>query len=63
MGWLRKRFGEGNTLAGLAMMYMVARSMVTPPWGLVLDAVASASGVAGVLVPANSNPPKDNAGG
>ena len=57
MGWLRKRFGEGNTLAGLAMLYMVVRQVVPPQYGILVDAVASVIGVGGVVVPANSTPP------
>jgi hypothetical protein len=56
MGWLRKRFGEGNTLAGMAMLYMIVRPIVPPQYSIVVDAVASVIGVGGVVVPGNSTP-------
>ena len=56
MGWLRKRFGEGKTLAALAMLYMVARPMVPPQYQLIVDGVAAAVGVGGVMVPGHSTP-------
>lgn len=56
MGWLRKRFGEGNTLAGLGIVYLVVRPMVPPAYGPLADAVAGLIGVGGVVVPGNSTP-------
>lgn len=58
MGWLRARFGEGNTLAGLGIIYLVIRPLVPPQYGLLVDALAGAIGVGGVVVPGNSTLPR-----
>jgi hypothetical protein len=49
MGWLRKRFGEASTLAGLGVVFMVAAPFIPPQYQLLAQGVAAALGVGGAV--------------
>lgn len=50
MGWLKNRFGEASTHAGLGLVFGVA-SMAFPQYAALLQAAAVAFGGAAVVVP------------
>jgi hypothetical protein len=45
MGWLRKRFGEASTMAGLGVVAMVVIPMVPPQYQLLAQGLAAALGL------------------
>lgn len=45
MGWLRKRFGEPSTLAGLGIVFMVVSPMIPPQYQQLAQGVAAALGL------------------
>ena len=49
MGWLRKRFGEASTMAGLGVIAMVAIPMVPPQYQLLVQGLAAALGLGGAV--------------
>jgi hypothetical protein len=49
MGWLRKRFGEASTLAGLGVVFMVAAPFIPPQYQLLAQGVAAALGLGGAV--------------
>lgn len=49
MGWLRKRFGEASTMAGLGVVAMVLIPLVPPPYQLLAQGIAAAFGIGGVV--------------
>lgn len=49
MGWLRKRFGEPSTMAGLGVIFAIAIPMVPPQYQLLAQGIAAALGVGGVV--------------
>lgn len=50
MGWLRKRFGESSTYAGLGVLTMLA-STAFPQYAAIIQAVAGVLGAGAVVVP------------
>ena len=50
MGWLKARFGEASTHAGLSMLFMVA-NIAFPQYGAILTPIAALLGVGAVVVP------------
>ena len=50
MGWLRKRFGESSTYAGLGIVAMIA-STAFPQYAGLIQAAAAALGAGAVVVP------------
>ena len=55
MGWLRKRFGEPSTLAGLGILFAIGIPMVPPQYQMLVQGLAGALGlgVAGRADPGN----------
>jgi hypothetical protein len=49
MGWLRKRFGEPSTMAGLGVVAMIAMPLVPPPYQLLAQGIAAALGLGGAV--------------
>ena len=49
MGWLRKRFGEASTMAGLGVIAMVAIPMVPAQYQLLAQGIAAALGLGGAV--------------
>lgn len=49
MGWLRKRFGEASTMAGLGVLAAVVIPMVPPQYQLLAQGIAGALGLGGVV--------------
>ena len=49
MGWLRNRFGEASTLAGLGVLFAVGIPLVPPQYQLLVQGVAAALGLGGVV--------------
>jgi hypothetical protein len=49
MGWLRKRFGEPSTMAGLGVIFMVAAPLIPPQYQLLAQGVAAALGLGGAV--------------
>ena len=49
MGWLRKRFGEPSTMAGLGVIAMVAMPLVPPHYQLLAQGIAAALGLGGAV--------------
>jgi hypothetical protein len=49
MGWLRKRFGEASTLAGLGVLFAVGIPLVPPQYQLLVQGVAAALGLGGAV--------------
>jgi len=49
MGWLRKRFGEPSTLAGLGVLFAVGIPLVPPQYQLLVQGVAAALGLGGAV--------------
>ena len=49
MGWLRKRFGEASTLAGLGVLFAVGIPLVPPQYQMLAQGVAAALGLGGVV--------------
>jgi hypothetical protein len=45
MGFLRKRFGEPSTLAGLGILFAVGIPMVPPQYQMLAQGVAAALGL------------------
>jgi len=45
MGWLRKRFGEPSTLAGLGIIFAVGIPLVPPQYKLLAQGLAAALGL------------------
>jgi hypothetical protein len=45
MGWLRKRFGEPSTLAGLGIVFTVISPIIPPQYQLLAQGVAAALGL------------------
>lgn len=54
MGWLKSRFGEASTMAGLGVIAMVAIPMVPPQYQLLAQGIAVALGLGGVVRPENA---------
>ena len=51
MGWLRARFGEASTLAGLGVVVMVMSAIAPPQYQLLVQGLAAALGIGGVVRP------------
>lgn len=51
MGWLKARFGEASTMSGLGVIAMVAMSFAPPQYQPLIQAIAVALGVGGVVRP------------
>ena len=49
MGWLRKRFGEASTLAGLGVFFMVLMPLLPPPYQMLAQGIAAALGLGGAI--------------
>ena len=49
MGWLRNRFGEASTLAGLGVLFAVGIPMVPPQYQLLVQGIAAALGLGGAV--------------
>jgi len=49
MGWLKKRFGEPSTMAGLGVIFMVATPFIPPQYQLLAQGVAAALGLGGAV--------------
>lgn len=49
MGWLKKRFGEASTMAGLGVIFAIAIPMVPPQYQMIVQGIAAALGVGGVV--------------
>jgi len=49
MGWLRKRFGEASTLAGLGVLFAVGIPLVPPQYQLLVQGIAAALGLGGAV--------------
>ena len=49
MGWLKKRFGEPSTLAGLGVLFAVGIPLVPPQYQLLAQGVAAALGLGGAI--------------
>ena len=49
MGWLRKRFGEPSTFAGLGVVFAIAIPMVPPQYQLLVQGIAAALGLGGAV--------------
>jgi len=49
MGWLKKRFGEPSTLAGLGVLFAVGIPLVPPQYQLLAQGVAAALGLGGAV--------------
>jgi hypothetical protein len=49
MGWLRKRFGEASTLAGLGVVFMVVTPLIPPQYQMLAQGVAAALGLGGAV--------------
>jgi len=54
MGWLKARFGEASTMAGLGVIAMVLMPMVPPQYQLLAQGIAVALGLGGVVRPENA---------
>jgi len=54
MGWLKARFGEASTMAGLGVIAMVLMPMVPPQYQLLAQGIAAALGIGGVVRPENA---------
>jgi len=53
MGWLKARFGEASTMAGLGVIAMVVIPLVPPQYQLLAQGIAAALGIGGVVRPEN----------
>jgi len=49
MGWLRKRFGEASTMAGLGVVAMVLIPIIPPQYQLLAQGIAAALGLGGAV--------------
>lgn len=49
MGWLRKRFGEASTLAGLGVFVMVLMPLIPAPYQMLAQGIAAALGLGGAV--------------
>ena len=49
MGWLRKRFGEASTMAGLGVVVMVLMPLVPVQYQLLAQGIAAALGLGGAV--------------
>jgi hypothetical protein len=49
MGWLRKRFGEPSTMAGLGVVFAIAITMVPPQYQMLAQGIAVALGLGGAV--------------
>ena len=49
MGWLRKRFGEASTMAGLGVVAMVLIPILPVQYQLLAQGVAAALGLGGAV--------------
>lgn len=49
MGWLRKRFGEASTMAGLGVVAMVVIPMVPVQYQMLAQGLAMALGLGGAV--------------
>ena len=58
MGWLRKRFGEASTMAGLGVVAMVVIPMVPVQYQMLAQGLAVALGLGGAVKadPGNKSP-------
>ena len=54
MGWLKARFGEASTMAGLGVLAMVLMPVVPPQYQLLAQGIAAALGIGGVVRPENA---------
>jgi hypothetical protein len=45
MGWLRKRFGEPSTLAGLGVVAAIVMPIIPPQYQLLAQGIAAALGL------------------
>ena len=55
MGWLRKRFGEATTMAGLGILFAIVVPMVPPQYQLLVQAIGGALGVGSIVRPEAGN--------
>ena len=55
MGWLRKRFGEPSTHAGVSTIALVAASLAPPQYQLLIQGIAAILGVGAVAIPEVGN--------
>jgi hypothetical protein len=55
MGWLRKRFGEASTMAGLGVVVMVLMPLVPLQYQLLAQGLAAALGIGGAVKADPSN--------
>ena len=51
MGWLKARFGEASTMAGLGVVAIVVMPLVPPQYQLLAQGIAAALGIGGVVRP------------
>jgi hypothetical protein len=51
MGWLKARFGEASTMAGLGVLAIVLLPLVPPQYQLLAQGIAAALGIGGVVRP------------
>jgi hypothetical protein len=56
MGWLRKRFGEPSTLAGLGVVFAIASPMIPLQYQLLFQGIAAALGLGGAVRSDPNNP-------
>jgi len=49
MGWLKKRFGEPSTMAGLGVVFAIAAPLIPPQYQLLAQGVAAALGLGGAV--------------
>ena len=49
MGWLKKRFGEPSTMAGLGVVFAIAAPMIPPQYQLLAQGIAAALGLGGAV--------------
>ena len=51
MGWLRNRFGEASTHAGLATLAQVSKLFLPPQYHLLADSLTALFGAGAVAIP------------
>jgi hypothetical protein len=56
MGWLRKRFGEASTHAGLGVIFTIA-GVLFPKYTTIIWSIAGALGVGAVAIPEKGDAP------
>ena len=55
MGWLKKRFGESSTMAGIGVIAAIAIPMVPIQYQLLAQGIAAAFGIGGIVKPEAGN--------